>query len=175
MIFRADERGRITHMYSDVMPQYMTVRLDWYDTAPFHLVLALSSIALFLSMLPVAAIRALQGRRRSGAQTPEARGARIAGWIIVGISLLNLLFVVGTMLWGQLPTELGTISLMAKLVLGLGVVSAGLTVGALVSLALAWKNRYWGGPFRTYATLVTVAAVAFVWFLNYWNLLGWRY
>jgi hypothetical protein len=24
-------------------------------------------------------------------------------------------------------------------------------------------------------TLVTVAAVAFVWFLNFWNLLGWRF
>jgi hypothetical protein len=50
-----------------------------------------------------------------------------------------------------------------------------LTVGALVHTALAWKNRCWGIAARVYYTLVTVAAVAFVWFLNYWNLLGWRY
>ena len=28
---------------------------------------------------------------------------------------------------------------------------------------------------RAYYTLVTVTAVAFVWFMNYWNLLGWRF
>jgi hypothetical protein len=40
---------------------------------------------------------------------------------------------------------------------------------------LAWKNSYWGIAARVHYTLVTVAAVAFVWFLNYWNLLGWRF
>jgi hypothetical protein len=45
----------------------------------------------------------------------------------------------------------------------------------MVYTGLAWKNRYWGIAGRGYYTLVTVAAVAFVWFLNYWNLLGWRY
>jgi hypothetical protein len=58
--------------------------------------------------------------------------------------------------------------------MGLGV-AAVLTAGALVSTVLAWKNRYWGIAGRAYYTLVTLAAVAFVWFLNYWNLLGWRY
>ena len=48
-----------------------------------------------------------------------------------------------------------------------------LTAGALVYAVLAWKNRYWGIASRAYYTLVTIAAVAFVWFLNYWNLLGW--
>jgi hypothetical protein len=40
---------------------------------------------------------------------------------------------------------------------------------------LAWKNRYWGVAFCIYYTVVTLAAVAFVWFLSQWNLLGWRY
>jgi len=53
--------------------------------------------------------------------------------------------------------------------------AAVLTVPALVSMVLAWKNSYWGIAARAYYTLVTIAAVAFVWFLNYWNLLGWRY
>jgi hypothetical protein len=50
-----------------------------------------------------------------------------------------------------------------------------LTVGALVSTVLAWKNGYWGIAGRAYYSLVTIAAVAFVWFLTYWNWLGWRY
>ncbi|NIP68218.1 MAG: hypothetical protein GTO04_03250, partial [Planctomycetales bacterium] len=53
--------------------------------------------------------------------------------------------------------------MMFQIVLGLGVLAAVLTVGALVYTALAWKNRYWGVAGRAYYTLVTVAAVAFVW------------
>ena len=108
---------------------------------------------------------------------PRLRGARVAQWIILGISVLNLLFLVGMALWFRpiRPSELHGVSLIYKIVLGLGVLSAVLTVGALVYTVLAWKNSYWGIAFRIYYTLVTVAAVAFVWFLNYWNWLGWRY
>jgi hypothetical protein len=175
MVFREDDRGHITQMYTDLMPQYANVKLDWYETASFHMALALGCVLLFLSMIPVALMRAIRNRRLSGDQKPGPRGARVAYWIIGAICILNLLFLIGTALWGNPPTELGSISLMAKIVLGLGVLAAVLTFGALVYTALAWMNRYWGVAFRVYYTLVTVAAVAFVWFLNYWNLLGWRY
>jgi Ca2+/Na+ antiporter len=69
---------------------------------------------------------------------PAPRGARAAYRIIVGISILNLLFVVGTMLWFN-PVPVFGVSLIYKI------------------------------------TLVAVAAVAFVWFLNYWTLSGWRF
>jgi len=48
------------------------------------------------------------------------------------------------------------------------------TIDMLIYAVQAWKKDYWGVAFRAYYMLVTVAAVAFVWFLNYWNLLGWR-
>jgi hypothetical protein len=101
----------------------------------------------------------------------------VANWIILAISLLNVLYAVGIALWFRPmhPSELHDIPRIVEIVMGLGVLSAALTVGALVYTVLAWKNSYWGAAFRIYYTLVTVAAVAFVWFLNYWNWLGWRY
>jgi hypothetical protein len=119
-------------------------------------------------------IRAIRDRRQSGERKPAPRGARIAEWIILGICILNLLFVVGSMLWNNPRPSFG-ISMNFQLVLGLGVLAAVLTIGALVYTVLAWKDNYWSLAGRTYYTLVTVAALAFVWFLNYWNLLGWRY
>src|SRR5215204_2864284 len=103
-----------------------------------------------------------------------SRGPPVASWIIVGICVLNLLFVVGTVLWFN-PVPVFGVSMIYRIVLGLGVLAAVLTVGALIYSALAWKRSYWGIATRVHYTLVTVAAVAFVWFLNYWNLLGWRF
>jgi CubicO group peptidase (beta-lactamase class C family) len=175
MIFREDEGGRITQMYTDLMPQFTTVKLNWYETPGFNLPLLLACVLVFLSMIPVAVIRYIRNRRLSSDRKPASRGARVAYSIIGGICVLNLLFVIGTVLWGNQPTELHGAQLIVKIVLGVGVLSAVLTVGALIYGVLAWKNSYWGIATRVHYTLVTVAALAFVWFLNYWNLLGWRF
>jgi hypothetical protein len=173
IVFREDDRGRITHMFTDLTPMFAFEKLKWYETPGFNMVLALGCVLIFLSMIPVALIRAIRNRL-SGDRKSAPRGAHVAHWIILGICVLNLLFVVGTALWGN-PVPLFGISMIYKIVLGLGVLAAVLTVGALVYTVLAWKNSYWGIAARVYYTLATVAAVAFVWFLNYWNLLGWRF
>src|SRR5918998_814454 len=175
MVFREDEQGRITHMFTDLTPQFAYEKLNWYETPGFNMALLLGSALIFLSTIPVVLIRFMRDRRLSSNQEkPAPRRARVAYWLIVGISVLNLLFVIGTALWGRTVPLFGH-SAIYKIVLGLGVLSAVLTVGALLYTVLAWKNSYWGIAARVHYTLVTVAAVAFVWFLNYWNLLGWRF
>jgi CubicO group peptidase (beta-lactamase class C family) len=174
LVFREDDQGRITHMFANVTPMFAFEKLNWYETPAFNMSVALSCVLIFLSMILVASVRFVRNRRRSSDSQPAPRGAGMAQGIVLTISVLNLLFVVGTALWGN-PFPVFGVSMIYKIVLGLGVLSATLTVGALVYTALAWKDGYWSVAARAYYTLVTVAAVAFVWFLSYWNLLGWRF
>jgi CubicO group peptidase (beta-lactamase class C family) len=177
LVFREDDRGRVTHLFTDIQPQNAFVKLAWHEAPGFNMALALGCVLVFLSVVPVATIQFMLNRRSGGDRGPVSRGARIATWIIAGISLLNLLFLAGIVIWFRpmRPSELHGISGIVEIVLGLGVLAAVLTAGALVSTVLAWKNSSWGTAGRAYYTLVTIAAVAFVWFLNYWNWLGWRY
>ena len=177
LVFREDGRGRITHVFTDAQPQNAFVKLDWYETPGFNMALALGCVLVFLSVVPVAVIRFLRNRRPSANRKPAPDGAGVAQLVILGISVLNLLFLAGIALWFRpmRPSELHSISLIVEIVMGLGVLAAVLTVGALAYTVLAWKNGYWGIASRAYYTLVTIAAVAFVWFLQYWNWLGWRY
>jgi hypothetical protein len=62
-----------------------------------------------------------------------------------------------------------------KVVQTSGVLAAALTVGLLLGLIPAWKVGYWSVASRVHYTAVTLGAVAFIWFLNYLKLLGWRY
>jgi len=174
ILFREDDQGRITHMDTDYTPMFAFEKLRWYETPAFNMALALSCVLVFVSMIPVVLIRFIRDRRASSDRKPASRGARVAYWIIVGISVLNLLFVIGTMLWFN-PVPVFGVSMIYRIVLGVGVLSAVLTVGALIYGVLAWKRGYWGIAARVHYTLVTVAALAFVWFLNCWNLLGWRF
>lgn len=173
MAFREDDQGHIAYLFTDYTPMMAFEKVPWYETLGFNMPLLMTNLLLFLSMLPVALVRFVRARRREADQTPSSRHGRIASQLIAWISVLNLLFILGNLMWGE-KLVFG-IPFAYKVVLGLGVLSALLTVGALAYTLLAWKDRYWGVSFRVYYTLLTLAAVAFIWFLNQWNLLGWRY
>jgi CubicO group peptidase (beta-lactamase class C family) len=171
--FREDDQGRIAYLFTDLTPMMAFEKVQWYEMLGFNMPILITSLLMFLSVLPVGLIRFIRDRRPGAGREPSPRRVRAASQLIIGISVLNLLFIAGNVIWGgQLVFG---IPFAYKVVLGLGVLSAVLTAGALVYTVLAWKEGYWGIVFRSYYTLVTVAAVAFVWFLNQWNLLGWRY
>jgi CubicO group peptidase (beta-lactamase class C family) len=172
-VFREDDQGHIAYLFTDFTPMMGFEKLQWYETLAFNMPLLLVSLLIFLSMFPVALIHAIRNRHLNEDQKSAPRGARVAFRLVVGISVLNLLFVIGNVIWGE-QLVFG-IPFIYKVVLSLGVLSALLTVGSLIYVVLAWKNSYWGVAFRAYYTLVMVAAFAFIWFLNFWNLLGWRY
>jgi hypothetical protein len=172
LVFFENDHGRITRFYTDFVPQYSAKRAPWYELGSFNMPLMIMSILLFISVLITAPIQAVINRRHG---TDPRPAPRTAPWILVAISLLNLIFLCGMLFGYHPPTELHGVALPIKLLLTTTVISALLTAAALVYIILAWKNRYWGIAMRVYYTLVTAAALAFVWFLNQWNLLGWQF
>ena len=176
MLFTEDDKGRITHMYTDLMPQYTLIKQDWYETSGFNQLLLMGTSLVFLTLLPVAWIRRLWNRRSGTPQKSNSRGARLAFGLMLGISLLNLLiaFCMASGLMG-LTNELLDPPLIIHIVLGLSILSALLTPAVLFFCVVAWKSSYWGVVFRTYYTLLTCAALAYVWFMYYWNMFGWKY
>jgi hypothetical protein len=96
----------------------------------------------------------------------------------VGVSALLALFTAGLFIYmGGVKwyTLLFGVPLFIKALLVLPMLAALLTVGVLVLTVLAWKDGYWGIAGRVHYTLVTVAALAFLWSLNFMNLLGWKF
>jgi hypothetical protein len=91
-------------------------------------------------------------------------------WNISALNVLFLImFVVSLQDLALFPTS------FTRVALGLALLAAALSVAAVAGTALAWRRRYWGIVGRAHYTLVTLGAVAFVWFLDYWNLLGFRF
>ena len=81
LLFREDDRGQITHLFTDLMPQYAAVKLAWYETPAFNMALALGCVLIFLTMIPVAVIYLIRKRRPEGEQKPRSGGARLAAAI----------------------------------------------------------------------------------------------
>jgi len=170
LIFREDAQGNIRYAYGDSAGAFE--KQAWYEAPLVHYVLLAICMLLFISVIIAAPVGLFVNRGRTDRQ-PQPGLARAARWALGGAAVLSLAFVVffGVALSDNTTLATGEAPLLN--VLGfISIPLVVLTIGAVVFTVLVWKNQYWHIAGRVYYTLVTLAAVAFVWFLHDWNLLG---
>ena len=174
LVFKEDSRGHITHAFISSVPYFALIKMAWHETPEFHYSLLVISMILFLSTLiwPMRSLFGLVCRHKK----EEKKGPRSARWLIGGLSAFYLLFVIGLLMVLSDPMELmfGVPSAL-KVFLFFPIISAVLTIGALIYTVLAWKKKYWTGCARLHFTLIVLASLIFIWSLNYWNLFGFRF
>jgi CubicO group peptidase (beta-lactamase class C family) len=173
LVFEPDEDGKITHLFIDSVPYFAYVRVPWIEAPLFSYALLALCGLLFLTTLrwPFGAIfRKVCKKRRE--ENPAPRSFR---WVAGGLSILYLVFFLGLVasvsdqmkiIFG-VPTEV-------KILLAFPLISALLTLVAIFFAAKAWVKKYWSRCARLHYTLVVLASIATLWFLNFWNLLGYR-
>lgn len=171
MAFREDEDGRITHAFFD-LPSQSFDRIAWYETVDAALVIVAFTLLVFVVAggwsLWRGRVRRRRGIERAGWQTTLDRA-------VLAVCVLNVLFVIGfaTMLWpwpDPFSFPPGTVLLMALPVLSLLLTLAGL---AGVGYGLVQGNGVRAaalGPLP-----VILASAMFLWVLDMWNMVGWKY
>ena len=94
------------------------------------------------------------------------------------VGILNLTFIVGLPLylwrWGAWKLVYGVPPVAVGL-LGIPILTSVLSAILLILMIVVWQKNYWSWQGRLHYTLVTVAAIAFIFLLAYWNLLGWQF
>lgn len=168
LIFREDAQGNTKYAF---LGTRAFEKQAWYEVPLVHYVLLATCMLLFLSVIIAALVNLFVDRRRTDRQ-PQPRLARAARWVLSGAAVLSLafvaLFVIATPDAKVLTGEAPLLNVLGFISIPLAV----LAIGLVVFTVLEWKNHYWNIAGQVYYTLVTLAAVAFVWLLNYWNLLG---
>ncbi|MDD1687009.1 serine hydrolase [Methanoregula sp.] len=160
-------------------PTVLYERVPWYATPQFQDSLKTAAGCLLATVL----LWPLLFLFRRAYAIPEPQGPLSAGVSrgIAGMGAIVLLaFVffllpqvagdpalIMTYLFGQsIPATLA-------LVLTLPVIAAILTVGATILAIPVWKEKYWTLPHRVHYTVVVVALIAMLWWVNVWNLWVW--
>ena len=100
-------------------------------------------------------------------------------WVLAGVvGTLNLVFIIGfplsLWLYGFWRLVYGVpVATIAFLCIPL--LTTILTLGLLTFTALAWQKNYWSVLKRSHYALIALAAIVFIPFLAYWNLLGFQF
>jgi len=174
IIFREDEGGKVRYAFYSAFPEMAFVKLRGTALPSFHYWVAGLSAVLFLTAAlgwPLGALRRVICRRpRFGNPAPKA-----ARWLAGGMSAFFLLFIAGLgVAVSDLEQFFYGVPTVFKISLAFAVAAAVLALGVLIFMLLAWRKKFWTGCSRVHYTLVFLAALAFLWLLNYWNLFGWK-
>lgn len=89
----------------------------------------------------------------------------------------NLLFVIG-LAWKLLTQSFALIfgpTLIHYLILALPLPTIPLTLALLLVIVREWHDLPHPRITRPYSLLIFGAAISFLWFLHYWNLLGFQF
>lgn len=169
LVFGEDGLGRINHLFYVNNPTTAYEKVAWYEGANFNYSLLVACILLFLSTLiwPMGLIL-------NRCPTKSERPGRAARWLAGVACMLDLLFMAGLVAISSVtPTPL-IYSIPPSLiaVLAIAIVAAIMALASAIFAAVAWKNGYWSIAGRLHYTLVVLALLAFAWWLNNWNLLG---
>ncbi len=180
LAFIEDDQGHVTHVYIIGGP-ILFDKLQWYESSIFQNSLFVFCAIIFLSALIIWPIGVIRNRlRRKERAPPNFRRAR---WVAGGESLLNALFVVLMFVIMLNQTALGiTFYPILTVVLILPIISCAFTAATTIFSVLAWWGKgnlenkpYWSIWGRLHYTLITLAGLFFIWYLIFWNLLGFNF
>jgi len=175
LVFRENNQGRISHLFEGDTPQAAYVKLSFYDTPVFHCTVLGVCVLIFLSVLrSYTHIFRKKNNKRTG--LPGALLPRLVYHAVGIISLLNTLAVGILFIQLSRSEEIAFgVPWLVYVGLTVAVASAILTAGTLVSSVVLLKTGYLKGRAGIKYVLVTSAALAFLWQLFYFNLLGFHF
>jgi CubicO group peptidase (beta-lactamase class C family) len=178
LVFGKDGKGEINYLFFENNPTTAYEKVVWYEEAGYSFGILAVCILLFLSTL-IWPLRSISNRCLSKQEMSvnTERMARAARWLAGGAGMLNLLFLIGLL-------SIASASLIDEIiystpasflaVLTIPLITAILTPACTAFCAWAWKNGYWNLTGRIHYTSVVLALLTFIWWLNNWNLLGYK-
>jgi CubicO group peptidase (beta-lactamase class C family) len=152
-------------------------RLPWYQAPVFQLALLGSCLTLFLFTFvawPLGYLRDRSARGHIASKSWISKVARCAAWVA---SIINLGFVaaLAIILSGDTSALEFGVPLHLRLLLALPIVSTILALAVIVFSFVSLKAKWWSRFGTFHYCCVALASIAFVWFLGFWNLLGWHF
>jgi len=150
-------------------------KLKWYETKNIHLGIIIFCLIVFIASPLIWLIQAFNcnNRKQSALSKMIVKGRWIASIMsILNICLLIILAIfksqfIGIVILWQIPVTL-------KVSFFIGICSFILAILVMVHTWIIFRKKI-GMINKIHYSLVAIAGACFIWLLNYWNLLGFRF
>jgi CubicO group peptidase (beta-lactamase class C family) len=184
--FRTDDAGRATHAFLSPAPMMALERVPWHGTPTLHFTVLAGGLLLFVGIVGAGGRRL--GRRRiwgrwtgDGDSRPSAPAGDASSlvlgrraMVVAAAAFLAFAVWAGILVsdaWALITGPMTGLRMALTLPV-LGLVAVLVAGWALVQAVRKGEGGRWA---RLRLGTAVLVALLFVWSLNYWNLLGWRF
>lgn len=190
-LFRSEDKGYFTFQTGvDGLARSLTItggisdpmtaeRIAWYDDATLHIGIIVTGVLLVTSRLLLIPFGFFWKRFRKTRTETETKSVFLqTGWRLSGVFAFLIAITPLILIAWLFARENGAIYEIPAAIIA--ILSVWL-IASLIGLALpmwaiaAWRKKSWTLVARVYFSLLAIAGFVMPFFLNYWNLLGFRY
>lgn len=174
VVFKKDKNGQIYYLAQQQDSWHGTYeKLKWYELSSVQISIFAFCSIVFLASIIFSIVRAAYiVIKRKGNKLNKLEKS-IFGMSFT-VSFLNVFFFVTALFVLGEPTRYG-MSIEGKLLLGVPILSLILNLLFLVYVVIYWIKKNSKLFFRIYYLILVFAGMLYIWFLNYWNFLGFKY
>lgn len=166
----ADSQDNITNL---VLTHGVINKLAWYETKTFHWLMISLFTLIFISGLVVSILALLNFSGNFNHQLAQSLAGVICGSNLIAAGGMLILYPLTKknyqLQWIYGLPKIVPISLSILLLTSIS------ALGLPVLASLTWLNPDWSLIEKLHYSFVSLTAIAFIPWLNYWNLLGFRY
>jgi hypothetical protein len=178
LLFRENSQGQVDIGFSSDNPTWAFQRFPWYETPTLHQAVLFAGVLLLISALLASIGRVLRNRKtptEAIATRVSSRWSRLANFsVVTGVVFVLLFFVFFAVGFANPNAYAQGNATMFVLALLCSTLFAIATAVIAISAVQLWRAKVWSLAARIHYTLVATGAVAMVWALVTWNLIGWR-
>jgi len=178
-VFHTAADGTVDYLCIENWPFVAYDRVPWYGTSGFVDDVRTAGCLLLATVFLWPLLFAFR-RLHAIPELPVPGYSRIARWIAGAAALILLAFVVVLLPMLVSDPVLTTsylndqaVPAVLTAVLTLPVIAAILTIATLVLATLAWKEKFWTLPHRVHYTIIAIALIAMLWWVNAGSLWVW--
>jgi CubicO group peptidase (beta-lactamase class C family) len=174
VIFKKNKDGQIYYLAQQQDSWHGTYeKLKWYELSSVQISITVFCLIVFLAAVIFSIIRMIYIIiKRKGSELNHLKKGLLG--ISFAISFLNIFFLGRALFVLGEPTRYG-MSIEAKLLLCVPILNLLLNLLFLVYIVIDWMKKSSKLYGRVYYLIVALTGILYIWFLNYWNLFGFKY
>ena len=172
LVFREDQDMEITYAFIGLQ-NVAAKKLAWYEGGEGTYAIMGTTSLIFVAAFLILLVGAGINRLKKGDKEVH-RVSKTLWWITLAISGLNVLFITVMFLTFGMQLRLG-IPATYYVLLSVPMLTALLTLVLLGGTVLSWVRGYGSLLMRLVNVVIVMNSIIFLWWVNYWNLLGFQF
>ncbi|MBU3176851.1 serine hydrolase [Clostridium estertheticum] len=172
--FKINENGKVTYAFNDVSHNSFE-RISFFQTRAFNITIFIIAMVIFIINI-IGTIALFIKRKFKQTGRKSCRSIKLTRAVNLIIAVLNIGGMVGATIIAMVMIGINDFKFAYLLYIFLGtlIASTVLSICGLIILIYTWVKKVGGKSEKRYFTFLTIVNFIFIWFIYYFNFLGFK-